>query len=166
MEKAILRLFNSILVVETSPEKLASDVQERTIRNGYLLSPEITPTDERLANIEAVVGISGEKANAAFHKSWKTIRDTPIQILVIQQIIHYMTTYGFESLGIYNKDTVYIPVEALDIPEIELDKIPFVVVRSISREELLAAFVALCSGIALAEDTIADLEGQCDLTDP
>jgi hypothetical protein len=50
--------------------------------------------------VESVVGISGEKANAAFHKSWAVVQDAAMEQLVIQQIVHYLTIYAFEALGI------------------------------------------------------------------
>ena len=35
--------------------------------------------------------------NSSFHKSWKKIRDTDMEQLVIEQLAHYLTTYGKES---------------------------------------------------------------------
>jgi len=157
MNAALLRLFNSVQVshkdggVQSGPHVL-----ERTLRNGYVLHPVIRPNDELLNIIESIVGISGEKANAAFHKSWQVIQDTPQEILWLQAAIHYLTTYGFEQLGIYREDAVYIPREALDLPAIQED-IPLIVIKAMDANDVLDAIVNLGSGIALAQKTLGDI---------
>lgn len=157
MNKATLRLFNAIQVEERGITGVSKATLERTIKNGYILDPAITPNSELLDTIESVIGISGEKANSAFHKSWVVVQDTPMAVLVIQQIIHYLTTYGFEALGIYDEDTVYIPHEVLELPAISED-IPLVVVRAMSKEDILDKIVDLGSiGIALKQETLDDI---------
>jgi hypothetical protein len=128
----------------------------RTRRHGYVLDPAITPDEGLLTAIEAVVGISGEKANAAFHKSWKVVREASLESLVMQQIVHYLTTYGFENQGIYQQETVYVPHELLELPELASD-IPLTVVRAMDADALLQAILNLGSGIALARETLADI---------
>lgn len=155
MNKPLLKLFHGVFVSSKRKKKIPSDVMERTIRNGYVLHPAIRPEESLLDEIEGIVGISGEKANASFHKSWKVIRDSSDLSLVIQQAIHYLTTYGFENLGIYSEDTVYIPSEILDVPEV--DGMPLVVVRAMTKKDILDSVVEMGSGVALAEGTIKDL---------
>lgn len=161
MQAATLRLFRAIQIdgTERSPEgkeTISPSLLERTIRNGYLLDPAISPSEEVLALIESVVGISGEKANATFHKSWRIVRDSPIELLWLQQIIHYITTYGFERLGIYRQDAVYIPAEALELLAIQND-IPLIVIKALDAQEVLKRIINLGSGIALAQETLNDL---------
>ena len=156
MQQAVLRLFNAVQVDSHNTLGISQDVTERTIRHGYVLDPTITPDETLLNDIESVIGISGEKANAAFHKSWKVVQDASLESLVIQQIAHYITTYGFQELGIYEEDTVYIPPEALEVPEIN-EKIPLVIIRAMDSEALLKAIVNLASGIALSLETLADI---------
>jgi len=154
---ATLRLFNAIQV-ENSQKKhfISKDILERTLRNGYILAPNIDPSDDLLDQIESVVGISGEKANNAFHKSWKTIKDTPQEALWLQAAIHYFTTYGFEALGCFNESTVYFPQEQLDVPEVT-ENIPLTVVGGMDRDELLEKIIVLSSGVALAQETLNDI---------
>lgn len=156
MHAATLKLFNAIQVSERDSREVARDVLKRTIRNGYILNPAIQPSDALLNVIESVVGISGEKANAAFHKSWAVVRDSPIEVLVLQQIFHYITTYGFEFLGIYSEDTVYIPHEILELPNIRED-IPLIVIKAMTAREILNEIISLGSGIALAQETLDDI---------
>jgi hypothetical protein len=158
MEKAMLRLFNAVQVVSKDVDQKADvDLLKHTVKNGYILDSAIKPTASLLNIIESVVGISGEKANAAFHKSWTVIQDTPQEALWMQAIIHYMTTYGFEALGIYSEATVYIPHEKLELPEVKED-IPLTVVKAMTAEEILDGIVRLgSSGIALMQETLDDI---------
>lgn len=160
MNTSTLKLFNAIQVEDKRkhfvPSAVVDAVLKRTVKNGYILDPAIYPTDELLDTIEEYVGLSGEKANASFHKSWSVIRDSSLRELVLQQIIHYITTYGFERLGIYSKEFVYIPRESLELPEIRED-IPLIVIKAMTSREILEAIIALGSKIALAKTTLKDI---------
>ena len=156
MQVSVLRLFNAVQVGQRNTAPHSAAVLERAIRHGYLLDPAIPPDVALLDAIDGVVGLSGPKANAAFHKSWAVVHDSPLEQLAIQQIIHYLTTYGFERLGIYRQDAVYIPAEVLDVPGIQAD-IPLTIVRALDAQEILGRIVQLSSGIALAQETLDDL---------
>jgi hypothetical protein len=157
METSLLRLFNAVLV-NNKVEHFDYSAFKRTIKNGYVLSPYIPVTSPLLLDtIESVVGISGEKANSSFHKSWSVIKNSTMEQLVIQQIVHYITTYGFERLGIYSEDTVYIPHEALELPAITTD-IPLTVIKAMTVDEILDNILVLAeSGIALSKETLTDI---------
>ena len=160
-QEATLRLFNAIQV-ESKGNGEASQKKhsffERTIPFGYILDPTIeSSVDEKtLKIIEATVGISAEQANAAFHKSWKTIQEKSIETLVCQQLLHYLTTYGFEALGVYNADTVYIPNEKLEIPELQ-DDVPLRVIKAMDASDILEGIIQLASGAALSERVLQDI---------
>jgi hypothetical protein len=157
MNTELLRLFNAVYVTSKEEQVFNLSLFERGIKNGYVLSPYIRATASMLDTIEDIVGISGEKANAAFHKSWSVVRDASIEQLVIQQIVHYITTYGFERLGIFSNDTVYIPREELNLPEIK-SNIPLTVIKTMDAVDVLESILALAgSGIALSKETLADL---------
>jgi hypothetical protein len=156
MIKAALRLFNAVQVDSKQNRNIPQAVFERTIKNGYVLDPSILPENDLLDAIESVVGISGDKANTAFHKSWSVVQNASMESLIIQQIIHYITTYGFEHLGIYREDAVYIPREVLDLPDIQ-DDIPLVTIKAMDADEILRRIISLGSGIALAQETLDDI---------
>lgn len=156
MIKATLRLFNAVQVDSRQNRNIPQAVFERTIKNGYVLDPSILPETDILDAIESVVGISGDKANAAFHKSWSVVQNASMESLIIQQIIHYITTYGFEQLGIYREDAVYIPREVLELPNIQ-DDIPLITVKAMDEDEILERIISLGSGIALAQETLDDI---------
>ena len=152
-----LRLFKAIQVEDKTARLTTNLPIERMVRHGYLLDPAIPPYDKILNVIEKVVGLSGEQANASFHKSWAIVRDTSMETLIVQQIVHYITTYGFEALGIYNNDTVYIPKEQLDVPEVSLQDLPLVVIKAMTKDEILDKIIELGSGVALMQETLDDI---------
>jgi hypothetical protein len=153
---ATIRLFNAVQIFGDQKYDIAPDVLQRGIRNGYILDSRIKTDGFLLDTIEKIVGISGEKANAAFHKSWAVIKNTNVEVLVLQQIAHYATTYGYTNLGIYNKNTVYIPSEVLGLPVLE-DDLPLVVIKGMTSDELLQRILDLGSGVALSPQSLADI---------
>lgn len=152
----LLRLFNAVEVFGDNENTFTPETIKRMIQNGYVLSPTVYDSNEVLEAIEQVVGLSGEKANAAFHKSWAIVQNSTIEELVIQQVVHYLTTYGFEALGIYSEDTIYIPNEVLEIPEIE-DKLSLTVIKGMTPDKILDAIIELGSGVALSSETLKDI---------
>lgn len=157
MEKSLLRLFNCVLVGNQTSSERPYFVDERTIRNGYVLDGRVEPTDEVLSTIEENIGLSAEKANAAFHKSWTVIENSSTQELVAQQVLHYFSTYGLEELGLYKKNTVYIPQETLQTPGVSED-LPLVFVQAATKNEVLTKVIELGkSGVALSKETLQDI---------
>jgi len=157
MQKELLRLFNGVL---SNPDKgnVSTTDLVHGIMNGYLLTPKVEVTPNLIRAIDSIVGISGEKANASFHKSWAVVRDSSIEQLVLQQIVHYITTYGFEALGIYSEDTIYIPNEVLNLPAIS-DKIPLTVIKAMTADDVFENVKKLThTGIALSQETLNDLK--------
>lgn len=157
MKKALLRLFNAVYTENKEEIPLSKEHLERTVKQGYIIHPFIIQLPETLDYIESIIGISGEKANASFHKSWSVVHDASMEQLVLQQIIHYITTYGFQKLGIYGDETIYIPDEILELPSIK-ESIALIVVKAMDSKEILAAIVELgSSGIALHDQTLKDI---------
>jgi len=156
MKTATLRLFKAIQVERKLERGSANAVCEKTINKGYIIDPSIEVDDELQAMIEDVVLVSGEKANAAFHKSWSVVRNSSMEELVMQQILHYFTTYGFEARGFYSADAVYVPRELLQLPALSSD-IPIIIIKAMTAQEIRMAIVKLGSGIALSASTIDDI---------
>ena len=162
--KAFIRLFKAVPITKKGKKDPSKKLLQETIKRGFIFSPEVASnySEDQLLKlipiIESVFGIDGSKLNNTFHKSWRKVRDANIMTLVLEQMIHYMTTYGFEKLGIYDKDQVFIPSEELKIPKIKLDKISLVVIKGYTLEEFKEKlFNLLKSGIALSEDTRDDV---------
>lgn len=152
MEKELLRLFKCYL-----GNGKFSSCNEEALKYGIIISK-----NARESVIKEAIGMYGKdgfKWNQTFHKSFSTVRDSSIETLVIQQIVHYITTYGFESLGIYSEDTVYIPKESLDVPSLTLDDdIKLINIMPKTEDEIHDLILNLVqSGIALSKQTVNDI---------
>lgn len=158
---ATIRLFKAV-PVETKTKGLISKlILEEAIKNGFTFAPEIFSNYYEVSTLIKLVkeeyGLTAEQLNASFHKSWEKVKTASNEQLFIEQIIHYMSTYGFESLGIYDESSVYIPHEKLLIPGLEED-IKLVLIRGYTKDELKEKVINMLSlGIALKEKTMDDL---------
>lgn len=158
--ESTIRLFKA-LPIETKRRKANKELLKQTIAKGFIFTPEVVYNYPNIAHLTELVdkayGRDPGQLNQTFHKSWAKVRDASMEQLVLEQVIHYFTTYGFEALGIYDKDSVYIPNEELDAPVLE-DGIRLVVIKGYTKEELTTKLMELLtSGVALAEETIADV---------
>lgn len=157
--KSTIKLFKAVPITVKKTKKASKELLEKTIRQGFIFSPEVvynySNCDELIKLIE--VGITPEELNSSFHKSWKKVKEASMEQLVAEQMVHYITTYGFKSLGIYDENSVYIPNEKLEIPEVKED-IKLTVIKGYTKKELKEKLLKLLdSGIALKEDTIDDV---------
>lgn len=149
METEILRLFKGYL-----GEKV-DGIHEEALKFGLLI-PNSASDDVVKIAIE-LYGKDGAKWNETLHKDFEIVRNAPIEDLIAQQLLHYLTTYGFEALGIYNNDLVYVPKEKLEIPELKED-IALITIHPLTTEELSDKLTTLLtSGIALSFQTVKDI---------
>lgn len=91
--------------------------------------------DAELADlIISTLGVESVEWMSSFHKSWDKVATAPIEQLVTEQLTHYFSTYGMESLGFNSIN--YIPVEKVFI---DLNKSPsieaFTVVHVLTDDE-------------------------------
>lgn len=159
MKKEGLRLFKSYLGDKKT------EINNKALKYGLLIPNN---ADDEIVNYAIeLYGKDGLKWNQTFHKDFEIVRNAPIEDLISQQMIHYMTTYGFESLGFYNSDLVYIPNEKLEIPDLDVnEKIGFITIKPITEDELSDKILSLItSGIALSKQTIEDIMVLSDYID-
>ena len=158
MKKEILRLFKGYLGEKTDT------VNEKALKYGLLIPND---ADEEVVDLAIeMYGKNGEKWNQTFHKDFEIVKNAPIEDLIAQQMIHYITTYGFEYLGMYDSDLVYIPREKLEIPELDVENIEFITIKPLTNEELTYKLMTmLTSGIALSEQTVEDIKVLSDFID-
>ncbi len=122
------------------------------LKKGILINSNCNQSIKDLAI--SMWGKDGFLLNQTFHKSIDTVVKSSREELFIEQLIHYITTYGFEELGIYNKNTVYIPAEELDVPELS-DKVKLIVINPITKDELKEKLWGLVgSSIPLASTSV------------
>lgn len=157
---ATLRLFKALPVSDKNKTYRDSDVDAKTIPMGFVFSAEVlgnySDTSHLIKMVDDLYGRDPQKLNKAFHKSFSKVRDTPMEQLVLEQVLHYMTTYGAEHYGVYNEDRVFIPAEMLDAPEIT-DALTLVVIKGYTTLELKDKLLKLLSsGVALGEESVQD----------
>ena len=184
---ATIKLFRA-LPIKTKERADNVGLMKETIKHGFIFAPEVIANysnySELIKLVRDTVGLSSEKMNSAFHKSWTKVKETDLEQLVVEQLAHYLTTYGKEHPAMYlvekelqwgvenlaekvseledidltqvqDDGYVYIPKEVLDIPDIDVDKFPLMVIKGYTHEELKGKLLKLLeSGIALAEDTL------------
>lgn len=138
-----LKLFNAVIAKETDQKPFISD-------EGFIIEPKAIWVKDRILQYYLEEKLNGNDLNKTFHKSWAKIKNSSRCELLIEQILHYISTYGSDF-----KDEIYIPNEILNIPE---TKIKYAVIRAYSKEEMTNKCLSLLkSGIALKEETINDL---------
>ena len=156
--EATIRLFNAVPIKNIGTAKASEALMRETIQHGFLFAPEAiyNYSERELFELTEKIGLTSEQMNSTFHKSWKKVREADITQLILEQMMHYITTYGFEHLGIYDERSVYIPSETLDIPDIE--KLPLRVIKGYTKDELRSKLLGMLRvGLALRDTTISDV---------
>ena len=148
---AIMKLFKAYL----SDSEKNFEISKLALEKGIYIDKNCP---EEILNLACDIwGKDGFLLNQTFHKSFQKVVDTKEENLILEQLLHYMTTYGLESIGEYNQNLVYIPKEKLEIPEIKED-IKLIKISKITKEELKEKLWSLSkSSIALSKDTIQDI---------
>jgi len=140
-----LQLFNSVLEKDTKTKTPYICYEE-----GLIIEPGALHKKDQILNFYAKETLKGNQLNQTFHKSWAKIKNSSRFELFIEQITHYISTYGSDF-----KDEVYIPDEVLDIPDTQLK---FKVIKAISKSEMTEKCLSMLqSGVALKEQTINDI---------
>jgi hypothetical protein len=149
IDESIMYLYKSYL---TKEKKSKINPNIKSLKKGIIINNDCSKSIISLAI--NTWGIDNYLLNQTFHKSLNTVVKTPIEKLFIQQLTHYITTYGFEELDIYSKDTVYIPKEKLEVPGLK-ENIKLISITPITKEELKCKlWNLLTSNIALSKKTI------------
>ncbi|MGC5744242.1 hypothetical protein [Chryseobacterium sp. NFX27] len=138
-----LKLFNAVLAKESNAEPFISN-------DGFIIEPDALWAKNEIISYYAKEKLNGNDLNKTFHKSWKKIKESTRIELLIEQLKHYISTYGSNF-----QDEIYIPDEILNVPNA---KLVFKVIKAYSEEEMTEKCLSLLkSGIALKDETINDL---------
>ena len=165
-----LKLFKAVPINNQSKKEPSPYLAKSTMNYGFIFSPQVIGNyseRELVKIIDTVadeVGLTPEQMNSSFHKSWKKVRDAPIFQLVIEQLFHYMTTYGYEEMGVFDHSTVFIPNEKLELPKLK-DGIKLTVIRGYTKKQLKEKLLKIVnSGIALKSvDEVVEIAKYCNL---
>ncbi|ASK32388.1 hypothetical protein CEY12_20885 [Chryseobacterium sp. T16E-39] len=138
-----LKLFNAVLAKESTEDLFISE-------EGFIIEPGAIWAKQDIINFYSKERLNGDGLNKTFHKSWKKIKKSTRFELLLEQIEHYISTYGSQF-----QEEIYIPDEILDVPGL---KLTFKIVKAYTKEEMQEKCLSLLkSGIALKEETIGDL---------
>lgn len=123
---------------------LAHTVMMNGLIKGYLIHPYCANeyTSEFLASVDM-------KYNSTFYKTWSDVENKSRVELLIDQLIHYMSTYGTCFTG-----NAYVP----NVYEGEPEWTTYKVISPITFTDLFdKCYDMLCSGIALKSETVKNL---------
>ena len=165
--QAGIRTFSAVPVVGEAKYALTNrGIDGQTLPHGFIFSSEVKThyTDQELAKaipqVVKQIKVNNEEINASFHKSWAKVINSPIQLLVMEQIMHYFTTYGFKNCGMFDSETVYVPIEQLDLPDEET--LPIIVINAVDIKSVVERVLnILASGTALSKETSNDIYTLC-----
>ena len=135
-----LKLFNAVVAKPTNEKPYISD-------EGYIIAPNALWAKDKIIAFLKAEKLNGNDLNKTFHKSWSKIKNSSRHELFVEQIGHYMSTYGSKF-----QDEIHIPEEVLNIPNVKLN---YKVINAYSTDEMAQKCLSLLkSGIALKEDTV------------
>ena len=157
--KAVVTLFKSVPQIKNI--SAAEFSNEDTIAKGFFITAaafKTCPIDEEILKfIEEKFGYDIFELNQGFYKSFKTVAELTPQKILANKLLHYMSTYTFEQLGIFSHDTVFIPPAELELPA-DAKPVKLTIINSISDDEIKSrAEKMIMSGIALSDETLENL---------
>ena len=138
-----LKLFNTVVSKENSTPQFISS-------HGVFVDSSASWAISDIKSHLKSLKLNGTELNKTFHKSWQKVQTSTRLDLAIEQIFHYLSTYGsnFES-------EMYLPNEVLNIPDL---KLRISIITGISKDDMITKCLdILCSGIALKEDTLKEV---------
>lgn len=158
--QACLNLFKAVPNLEGEKFITYNLNNERNLANGFFVTDKAFKVCPCVAAtgivdfIKSKFGYNIFELNQGFYKSFRTVTNLTPQQILINKLLHYMSTYGMESLGIFDRELVYIPNDALELPE-DAKPVKVTIIDAIDNAEIEARTVKLInSGAALSEDTI------------
>lgn len=168
MIKSAISLFKAIPYDEGNSSMLDLDYnQENNIKFGFVFSDNaIKYCYNYITNSEIHKHVLNEygynvktELNRGFYKTFKEPMNSSQYELYIKQILHYITTYGLMSDGIYKDNTIYIPNNEIDKSIDNKVPIKIILIDAIKEDELKEKVkTMITSGIALSEKTLNHLK--------
>ena len=163
---ATLRLFKAFPKAETVDTKNIEAINNfniDAIKHGLFVVSTADLSWARKKDVREIVckyGISVKEMNQTFHKTFSKVANASDEQLFLEQIFHYMTTYGVESLGFKTGELcpVFIPAEVFNLPEEVSPKTKILVFNSLSQKEIIQNVIAFSEkNVAFSSDTIQDI---------
>lgn len=135
-----LKLFNAVISKNSTDEPFITS-------EGFIIESNALWAKSSILKFYSDEKLNGNDLNKTFHKSWAKIKNSSRFELYLDQIRHYISTYGSDF-----KDEIYIPDEVLNVPDL---KICYKIIKAYTKSEMTEKCLSLLkSGIALKEETI------------
>lgn len=150
-------MFGCVVITSRRKKKASKKLLEKTLSRGFIFSEEVIANynEKILMQMADNIGLSEKQLNSTFHESWEKVKSADDEQLIIEQLMHYITTYGFESLGCYDEQFVYIPNKNQENIDINFDKVPLRVIHGCTEKELKQKCIDMLNmGVALKNDTL------------
>lgn len=136
------------------------------LRHGFVFITAGNTVIEEVPNlffqlVDELYGTDNVAFNNTFHKSFKGVAEMSEEKYFMEQILHYFSTYGAELMGL--KPVTYIPVEELDLPDVEfnISQITVITARELYViEEMIDKFVS--NTVAPSKRMIEDIRPLLD----
>ncbi|WP_420575062.1 hypothetical protein [Kordia sp.] len=147
-----LKLFNAVIAKEKTSSIFGETIYNKPFitDEGYIIEEKAVWAKKKIIQFYKQEKLNGNDLNKTFHKSWSTIKNSSRSKLLIEQIKHYISTYGSNFQA-----EIYIPAEVLNLPDVKLS---YKVIKAYTIAEMQEKCLSLLqSGIALTSDTIDDL---------
>jgi len=111
-----LKLFNAVLAKKSDEKPFIS-------QDGFVIEPDALWAKKQIIKYYSKEKLNGNDLNKTFHKSWEKIKNSTRFELLMEQILHYSSTYGSHF-----QDEIYIPDEVLNVPGMKLSfKVPVII---------------------------------------
>ena len=161
--RAVLNLFKAVpnLTDEKFPRYTLDN--EKNLAHGFFVTDKAFQACPCVADAKLIDFINGKfgynllELNRGFYKSFQTVANSTPQKILVNKLLHYMSTYGMESFGIFDRELVYIPNDALELPA-DAKPIKITIIDAIANADIETRAVKMIqSGVALSGETLDDL---------
>ena len=169
--RAVLHLFKAVPNLEGEKSLRYILRNERNLANGFFITEKafrVCPcvaSRKFLHYIKGKFGCDIAELNRGFYKSFGTVANSTPQKILANKLMHYFSTYGLESLGLFDRNLVYVPNDVLELPA-DAKPIKITVIDAIDNADIIARTTKLIqSGAALSAETLEAVLSVTDFLD-
>ncbi|MGH1383787.1 hypothetical protein [Kordia sp.] len=147
-----LKLFNAVVAKEKTSSIFGQISYNKPFitDEGYIIEEKALWAKRKIIKYYKDEKLSGNDLNKTFYKSWNTIKNHARGQFLIEQIKHYISTYGSNFQA-----EIFIPAQVLNIPDVKLS---YKVIKAYTVAEMQEKCLSLLqSGMALTSETVDDL---------
>ena len=155
INRSLLRLFNGVIATNDTV-KCGHDIHfmrnlNITAKFGYIVDNKVDLSDELFEALNFEFDINHDNINSTLHDNWKSIQDTPDEILLFKQILHYFNTNLLISDNLEFSETICKSTHFQG-------DYSFKLIRGLYDNEVVDNILKLAkSGIALSETVLNDI---------